>query len=93
MKTRDVRRLRNRIIRFLSFKIYVTNGLFGDISSRPKTIITEETPEQALVRYLKRYRRQNGCYCREKDNFEVIETNERWAKFMVSWGNKNRYYR
>lgn len=92
MRVRTVRRLRNRIKSFRSFKIYVTRDLFGDMSSLPKAVITEETPERALVRYLKRYRRQNGCYCREKSGFAVVETTGGWAKFMVSWGNKNRYY-
>lgn len=67
-------------------------GLFGDISQEPIVVITEETPERALIRYLKRYRRQNGCYCGVRSYFDIIETTEQWAKFMVSWDNKKRYF-
>ncbi len=81
MTKRQIKKLRERISKFIEFEIQESRGLFGDFSeSYPSKIVFAEDHYMALTRYITYLKRKTKEIC----DFSIFdETSQKWGKVRV----------
>lgn len=93
MTKRQIKKLRERISKFVEFEIQESRGLFGDFSeSYPSKIVLAEDHYMALSRYIKHKTRETKEIC----GFSIFdETSQMWGRVRVKNTNTGfkRYFK
>lgn len=81
MTKRQIKKLRERISKFIKFEIQESRGLFGDFpKSYPSKIVMAEDHYMALTRYITYKKRITKEIC----GFSIFdETSQEWGKVRV----------
>lgn len=81
MTKRQIKKLRERISKFIEFEIQESRGIFGDFhKSYPSKIVLAEDHYMALTRYIKYKKRETKEIC----DFSIFyETSQKWGRVRV----------
>lgn len=82
LSARSIARLRKRISKFEVFIVSETSSLFGDFFGSKEHIITAQYEQEAINRYMKKYRRNRKKRSNNERDF-YYETSEMWGHIKV----------